>query len=63
MLVRVAIKLGIISVSSLFSPRFLNDLGCREVYVDVLDNAGDQGDVLDLGEALCEVLKRDPKKT
>ena len=33
-----------------------NDLDCREVYVDVLDDAGDQDGVLDLGEALGEVL-------
>ena len=29
---------------------------CLEVYVDVLDSAGDQGDGLDLGEALGEIL-------
>jgi hypothetical protein len=33
-----------------------NDLGCLEVCEDVLDGAGDQGDGLDLGEALGEVL-------
>ena len=32
------------------------DLGCLEVCEDVLDGAGDQGDGLDLGEALGEVL-------
>ena len=37
-------------------PEYHNDLECLEVYVDVLDSAGDQGDGLDLGEALGEIL-------
>ena len=34
----------------------INDFGCLEVCEDVLDGAGDQGDGLDLGEALGEIL-------
>jgi hypothetical protein len=49
--------LGMSYVELIFKwPCLPADLGCLEVCEDVLDGAGDQGDGLDLGEALGEVL-------